>query len=195
MLEGRYLTGMTRHSGPQPLAHAGGARRFLAVFAATYAFYLLLGDPLDPFDLVTGAITAGVVAAAFGPVLFERPPTPGRTLARFGRAGLFLPYLLYEVVKANLAVAYVILHPRLPIEPAFVRFDPEATEGFERAVLANAITLTPGTVTVDAGEGGFLIHSLTAATRADLAGGPLERAVAFVFHGRGVGSGDEGGAT
>ncbi|MGM0591364.1 MAG: Na+/H+ antiporter subunit E [Halobacteriota archaeon] len=175
---------MSTDTDPRSLVHDVGPRRFLAVFLGSYAFYLSLGDPLDPFDVVTGAVTASVVAAGFAPLLFARPPTTGRTLPRLGRATLFLPYLLYEVVKANLAVAYVILHPKLPVEPAFVRFDPAADERFERAVLANAITLTPGTVTVTVDANGFLVHSLTPATRAELPGGSLERAVRFVFHGR-----------
>ena len=177
---------MSTDSAPRSLVHSGGPRRFFAVFLASYAFYLLLGDPLDPFDVVTGAVTASVVAAGFAPLLFSRPPTAGRTIPRLLRATLFLPYLLYEVTKANLAMAYVILHPDLPIDSAFVSFDPEADESLERAVLANAITLTPGTVTVDAHADRFLVHSLTPATREGLAGGPLERAVRFVFHGRGA---------
>ncbi|WP_255151429.1 Na+/H+ antiporter subunit E [Halorarius halobius] len=168
-----------------PLVHGGGPRRFLAVFLGAYGFYLLLGDPFDPFDLATGAVTAAVVAAAFAPLLFAAPPTARRTLPRLARAALFVPYLLYEVAKANLAVAYVVLHPDLPVDPAFVTFDPDGETAFERAMLANAITLTPGTVTVEADADRVLVHSLTPASRERLAGGPLERAVRFVVRGRG----------
>ncbi|MCU4718779.1 Na+/H+ antiporter subunit E [Halapricum hydrolyticum] len=170
----------TRH--PR-LRHRATTRRFVGTFLVSYAFYLLLGDPLDPFDLVTGAAAAGVVAATLAPVVFDTEPTVGRTLPRIARATLFLPYLLYEIVRANVAIAAVILSPSLPIDPETVVFQPDVEDRFGRAVLANAITLTPGTLTVDADEEGLLVHSLTAESREGLAGGPLERAVRFVFEG------------
>ena len=156
---------------------------FLTTFVLSYAFYLLLGDPTDPFDLVTGAVTAGVVAATLSAVVVETEPSVRGVLARSARASVFLPYLGYEIVKANLGVAYVILHPDLPIDPSFVEYDPGTDGRFERAVLANAITLTPGTLTVDADGERFLVHALTPETRAGLEAGSLRRAVAWVFHG------------
>ncbi|QSG04419.1 Na+/H+ antiporter subunit E [Halapricum desulfuricans] len=170
----------TRH--PR-LRHRTTGRRFVGTYLVSYAFYLLLGDPFDPFDLVTGAVAAGVVAAILAPVVFDTEPTVGRTLPRIARATLFLPYLLYEIVRANVAIAAVILSPSLPIDPETVAFQPDVEDRFGRAVLANAITLTPGTLTVDADEERLLVHSLTAESREGLAGGPLERAVRFVFEG------------
>jgi multisubunit Na+/H+ antiporter MnhE subunit len=134
---------------PRSLVHESGAARFLGTFLLSFAFYLLLGNPFDPFDLATGTVTAGVVAAALSSTLFEDEPTVRRTLPRIARSVLFLPYLFYEIGRANLAIAVVILRPSLPIDPELVTVRPASRTEFERAVLANAITLTPGTVTVD----------------------------------------------
>jgi multicomponent Na+:H+ antiporter subunit E len=168
----------------QPIVHEGGASRFVATFLLSYGFYLALGDPFDSFDLLSGLAVAGVVAVALSSTLFEAEPRVGRTLPRLARATLFVPYLLYEVAKANLAVAYVILHPSLPIDPTLVELEDVPEDRFERAALANAITLTPGTVTVDVGDERFVVHTLTEASRTGLLSGSLARAVAFVFHGR-----------
>jgi len=165
------------------LVHERGLAGFLLTFGLSYGFYLLLGDPTDPFDLVTGAVTAGVVAGSLAAVVLETDPSATGVLARSLRATLFLPYLLYEIVKANLGVAYVILHPDLPIDPRTVAYDPGTEGRFERAVLANAITLTPGTLTVDVDEEAFSVHALTERTRAGLEAGSLRRAVHWVFHG------------
>ena len=164
-------------------AHTGGsARASLARVGATaavaFGFYLALGDPTAPFDLVTGAASALVVAAALGRVSFERPPSAG-SLLTLARAALFLPGLLAAVVRANLSLAAVVLDPELPIDPAVVRVS--APEGvLATALLANSITLTPGTLTVDVTDGELVVHTLTAASRDDLLEGSLVRAVARV---------------
>jgi len=171
----------------RPLVHSRGLAGFVLTFVLSYGFYLLLGDPTDPFDVVTGAVTAGVVAVALSSVVLETEPSASTVLVRSLRATAFLPYLLAEVVRANLEVAAVTLDPSLPIDPQLIEYEPGTSSPFEQAVLANAITLTPGTVTVDADEDGLLVHALTAETRAGLESGSLARAVAWVFHGSGRG--------
>lgn len=166
------------------LVREGELGGVLLTFVLSYGFYLALGDPTDPFDLVTGALSAGVVAVTLASVVVRPASSAGPLAARIARATLFLPYLLWEVGRANVDVASVILHPELPVDPAVVTFDPEVDGRFERAVLGNAITLTPGTVTITADEAQFRVHTLTAATRAGLTAGPLRRAVRWVFHGR-----------
>jgi multisubunit Na+/H+ antiporter MnhE subunit len=173
-----------RERRPRRLVHRAGVARFTATFLLSYGFYLALGDPTAPFDLVTGAASAGLVAALLAGTLFEEPPTVRRSLPRFVRAALFLPYLLWEVVRANLAVAAVVLRPSLPIDPATVEVPLEGRGRFERALLANAITLTPGTLSVDVTEEALLVHTLTAGSREELETGSLARAVRFVFEGR-----------
>jgi len=164
-----------------PLALPRTFRRTAATFGLSLGFYLLLGDPTDPFDLATGVVSAAVVAAVLSRVALESEPTRA-TLGRLARATLFVPYLLYAVVRANLAMAVVVLHPRLPVDPSVVRVP--APEGrLARALLANSITLTPGTLTVDLVGDELVVHALTRASRADLETGSLARAVAFVVDG------------
>ena len=69
--------------------------------------------------------------------------------------------LLIDIIKANLHVARIILTPSLPISPTLVKLTPELKGQVGRATLANSITLTPSTVTLDAHQGVFLIHCLT----------------------------------
>lgn len=168
------MTRLTVESGTRRAA----ALRVLATGAVAYAFYLSLGDPTDPFDIATGAVSAVVVAWVLSGVTFGRVPSRG-TLQSLLRATVFLPLLLVAVVRANLSLAAVVLDPRLPIEPSLVRVRrPEGAVG--TALLANAITLTPGTLTVDVEDDHLLVHALTAETRAELLGWPVVRAAAFV---------------
>ena len=151
------------------LASAGArepTRRTLARFAGTgivaFGFYLALGDPTDPFDLVTGLASAVVVAAVLGGVTFERSPSLA-TVGALARAVVFLPVLLWAVVRANLSLVAVVLDPELPIDPAVVRV-PAPEGAVARALLADDL----------------VVHTLTVASREELLEGSLARAVAFV---------------
>lgn len=175
--------GTPRHR--RRLLHPGGLRRLGTIFGLTYLFYLAIGGFVGGLDLLTGAISAGVVALALSHVAFSREPTLKRTGGRLARMVVFLPVLVWEIVKANFVIASLILHPRLPIDPAVEVIETDTRDGLERMVLANSITLTPGTVTIDVHDREFTIHSLTAAAREDLHAGRLQRLVSWVFHGAG----------
>jgi multicomponent Na+:H+ antiporter subunit E len=156
----------------------------IATFGVTFAFYLLVAGSLTTFNLATGSLTAALSAIVFSNITFVTSPALKRSTLRVLRMGLFVPYLVWEIVKANLVIAYIILHPDLPIDPEMRRFRAAVWGGLPVTTLANSITLTPGTLSVDVDRDGLKIHTLTGDARDDLAAGGLERAVRFVFYGR-----------
>lgn len=174
------------------LRYTTGLPQRATIFGLALGFYLLLGQ-LTVFDVVTGVLTATVCVLLLSHVTFTEPPTLRRTLPRVGRAVLFVPYLLWEVVKANLSLAAVLVDPRLPIDPSMETVETEADSALERAVLANSITMTPGTVTVGVRGPSVLVHTLTRSSRASLEERDLERAVRYVFVGRRRETGDATG--
>lgn len=160
--------------------------KFFATFSLSLIFYLLLGDPFYWFDLLTGTATALLTAAVLSRVTFVRTPHFGRSLLQIGRLGLYVPYLFWEIAKANVQMAYVILHPSLPIDPSVVEYEGAVWGSLTTTTLANSITLTPGTLTIDVVESHFYVHALVPSAREGLFEGTLERAVRFVFYGRGA---------
>lgn len=158
--------------------------RVFALFWISYAFYLVLGDPTYWFDLVTGAAVAGIVSITLSSITFTVAPDRIQSPLRTVRFVLYVPYLVYEIVKANLAISMVILRPSLPIEPSLTRLEARVGGGLPLLALANSITLTPGTLTVRANDQRLIVHTLIPSAREDLFGGSLERAVRFVFYGR-----------
>lgn len=68
--------------------------------------------------------------------------------------------LIEEIVKANMCVLKLILSPKLQPEPALVYFETGLTSGTARTLLANSITLTPGTITISVEENRFCVHCL-----------------------------------
>lgn len=167
------------------LLRRGGVGQFLTLFGISFLFYQLLGGvSLTQFDLATGAISAVVVAGMLHRITFSESPRLARLARQLVRLVVFVPYLLYEIVKSNLLVSYVILHPRLPIEPRLTEVRSAVWGGMPIATLANSITLTPGTLTVRVYGQDLVVHTLVPAAREGLFDGALERAVRFVFYGR-----------
>jgi multicomponent Na+:H+ antiporter subunit E len=72
---------------------------------------------------------------------------------------MFMFVFFYYVIKGGLDVSYRILHPRMPIRPGIVKIRSVLKTATGRAALANCITLTPGTLTIDVTEDGvFYVH-------------------------------------
>jgi len=136
------------------------------VAAALFATWVVLSGKLDAAHLGAGAATALILAVATDR-LWALPPPIGasgrRPLrgVRWGRGLLYVFWLAWEVVVSGLQVAYVVLHPRLPVDPRLVRFRSQLPHTLARLTLANSITLTPGTVTLEVEGDEFLVHALT----------------------------------
>ena len=75
---------------------------------------------------------------------------------------LYIPFLLWEIIKANIEVAIIVLSPTLPIKPAIVKAKTSLESDVGKLWLANSITLTPGTLTVDIDGNDYYIHCIKA---------------------------------
>jgi multicomponent Na+:H+ antiporter subunit E len=167
-----------------PIVRRASLGQFVMLFGWSFGFYLVVSGSLSTFDLATGAISGIVVAGLLWRISLSGFANVSRLAGRLGRMALYVPYLLWEIAKANLQIAYVVLHPDLPIDPEMVEFDAAVWSELPVATLANSITLTPGTLTVDVTRQHFTVHALTTGSREGLLAGGLERAVRFVFYGR-----------
>jgi len=168
----------------------GGALQFGLLFGVAFLFYHLLsgfailsGEEFL-YELATGTFSAGVVAGALHTVTLSDRVAPLRLVGQSVRFAAYVPYLLYEIVKSNLAITYLVLHPRLPIDPRLTRVRSAVWGGTALTTLANSITLTPGTLTVRTEGQDLYVHGLFSSAREGIADGALERAVRFVFYGR-----------
>jgi multicomponent Na+:H+ antiporter subunit E len=77
---------------------------------------------------------------------------------RYFWAFIYLFIFLWECLKANIDVAYRVLHPGLPVKPGIVKAKTNLTTDVAKTFLANSITMTPGTITVDIIDDNFFIH-------------------------------------
>ena len=153
--------------------------RRLAVFVILFAFWLLLSGHYDLLHLSLGLICCLLVAFVSHDLLIENISGHRRTRKTL-RFFFYVPWLIYQIVLANLHVAYLIVNPRA-IDPRIVRFKTKLKSEFSMVTLGNSITLTPGTITMDIVDGEFFVHALSKKVADDLLGGEMERRVAHVF--------------
>jgi multicomponent Na+:H+ antiporter subunit E len=185
------------NSAPDPIADApppptdSVGRRLLAAVpfgVVLFGTWLVLSPKRDLFHLGLGAATAAAVALLTARLVAQPPslsaPHTGHTSLRqmpWLRFVGYLPWLAWQVVVAGLEVTYTVLHPRLPISPRIVRITAPLPHTLAKLTLANSITLTPGTVTLDVEGDTFLVHALTEDGSRDLQGGAMSDRVSSLF--------------
>ncbi len=173
-----------RQTRRSPFLTGTSPLRLGATFLTSMVFYLLLSaDPFYWFEWVTGIMAATVVTLSMSRLTFSSDPD-GTTVRVLLRHLIYIPYLLWEIIKSNITVAAVILRPSMPIDPRLTRIRPAVWGSVPVTVLANSITLTPGTLTVRVEGDDLYVHTLLPSVREDLFDGGLERAVRYVFYGR-----------
>lgn len=150
--------------------------RFYRNTLLLFFFWLLLSGRYEPAYLILGLFSS--VAVAWLHTKQSGPPNPTIPLFRFL---IYLPWLLYRIALSNLHTVYLILHPKQPIAPRIIRYKTKLRNPAALALLANSITLTPGTVTAELFDEVVVVHALDEASAKDLCGGELEARIGWIF--------------
>jgi multicomponent Na+:H+ antiporter subunit E len=149
--------------------------RLVSAFLALYLFWLVLSGYFTPFLMSAGA------ACAIAVVWFARRmdviDAEGHPVQLGWRIVVYWAWLSKEIVKSAWDVSRIIVNPRLPISPTLVSFKPSQKTTVGLVIHANSITLTPGTITIDAGKDEFLVHALTRAGAEGATTGDMDRRV------------------
>ena len=97
---------------------------------------------------------------------------------------LYIPWLIRQIIEANVDVARRILNPGLPIAPRMIEVRASQRSELGRVIYANSITLTPGTVSVDMRGDRIKVHALSAEAAAFDESGEMNRRVSSLESGR-----------
>jgi len=135
------------------------------LFIVSFAIWWFLVWPYDfqarAFDfqsIIAGVAVSLLVALLFSEVTIQSPKK-WFGIKRYLWCIYYIPIFFLYCIKANIDVAYRVLHPKMPISPGIVKVKTTLRSDSARTALANSITLTPGTLTVDITEDGYLyIH-------------------------------------
>jgi len=132
-------------------------RSRIVVFILAFLAWIALTGSLDAINILAAGLVALLVSLSAGHLLVTtRKKNP--LIRRLTYAIYYLVVFIWEMIKANFHVAYIVLHPMLPIRPGIVRIKSGLKKDASLTVLSNSITLTPGTLTVDIDPGNDILY-------------------------------------
>ncbi|MDO4554532.1 MAG: Na+/H+ antiporter subunit E [Lachnospiraceae bacterium] len=130
------------------------------MFFLFWVLWIILNGKITVEIAVIGAV---VSAAVYLFVCKFMDFSPQKDAKLCGRVGMFLWYLvilIVEILKANVAVMHFIISSKEEVEPQIITFQTDLKTKTARMILANSITLTPGTITVTLEENQYTVHCL-----------------------------------
>jgi len=126
----------------------------LGKFILLFLVWIGLTNSLDIQELIVGAIVAFVVARFFTP---NREFDLKLLVIKYIK---FIPLFFKSLIQSNIEVAKIVLNPKLPINTGIVKLKTTLKSDSDKLILANAITLTPGTITLELDEDDLYVHVL-----------------------------------
>ena len=154
----------------------------LFTFCVMAVFWVLLSGIFDAFHLISGLVCCAIVAIISRDLLVNGKSE--NKLLKSLRLIMYIPWELWQIVLANIDVAYRVLHPKMPIDPLIIEFETILRGELSLLTLANSITLTPGTITllVEPERGKFWVHAIAKEpAHALLVDQTMQRKVAHIF--------------
>ncbi|MDP8204758.1 MAG: Na+/H+ antiporter subunit E [Candidatus Tenebribacter mawsonii] len=131
--------------------------KYITLFIIIFVLWLLITFNLETPNLIVGALVALLTSLVFGKS-FLKDSKKFFQLQRYFWIIIYLVIFIWECIKANLDVAYRVLSPSMPIKPGIVKVKTALKTDIGKTFLANSITMTPGTITVDIIDDEFYIH-------------------------------------
>ena len=156
---------------------------FFITYILMFAFWILLSWEFSLLNILSGLMGSFLVAYFTHDLLIKGKSII--SLREFFRklylSILYLFYLAYLIIMANLDVAYRVLHPSMPIDTRVIKFKTKLGSDIGKTSFANSITLTPGTITIDVKKDTFYVHALTSEAAQSLLEGSMERKLIEIF--------------
>ncbi len=151
--------------------------RFLVSWIVLFVMWMAFVASLDPQEIVTGLVVGFFATFVSRASIVGEQPAKWLSPKRWFYFILYTFYFIKELTVANLDVAYRVIHPKLPINPGIVRVKTKLKSPMAKLVLANSITMTPGTITVDINDDTLYIHWI------DVQGKDVEEATRAIVEG------------
>ena len=128
-------------------------------FLMCFITWMLLTGRFYWQNLIAGAVVSLITTLIFSKY-FQIDTRKLLNPKRYFWLIIYILYFTWECIKANFDVAYRVLHPSMPVRPGIVKVKLQLKRALARTILANSITMTPGTITVDIIEDTLYIHCI-----------------------------------
>ena len=158
----------------------------LSMFVVLFGFWMVLSGRTETKFVVYGILTAVVTTWVTYPLLLVPNKDGSKKYYVFGfsipKMIMYFFWLMWQLVLANIDVLLATTGQELNIDPKVVRFRFKADNPMASVILANSITLTPGTVTMNVTDDGvYEIHALTVGAAAGVLDGGMQKKVADLY--------------
>ena len=130
------------------------------MYVLIFFLWMILNGQITAELIVFGLIISAVFYAFLIKVFAYSPKTDLRILQNIPLLILYTLNLIFEIIKAALAVISIVFSLKKKPDPVIVEFRSGLSGNFSNVLLANSITLTPGTYTVFQEKDRFIIHCL-----------------------------------
>lgn len=151
---------------------------FIVTTVVMFVFWLLLSGEFMIILILSAIIASLFVSYSSHDLLIPGKLGPFKALKSFVGVLKYLPWLAWEIIISSIALAYRTLHPDLMIAPRVIKFKTDLKTDLGLTMLANSITLTPGTVTMSVNKKGeFVVHTLSGKHAKDLLTGEMQARV------------------
>ena len=149
--------------------------RKLGLAVVLFALWLLLSGIYQPLLISLGIISSLLVAWIAHRM--DVADHEGFPIHLGAKAVTYWPWLMWEIIKANIDVALIIIKPKLQITPTMFRSPASQKTEVAQVTYANSITLTPGTISVAVADGMVEVHALTAKSADEVTSGRMDNRV------------------
>lgn len=149
----------------------------LFLYTFLFIFWLILIPRYTIENIVAGLLVCLGALWFSSELLIEEDQASIYSRKGFSLYIRYIYHLIIEIIKANIDVAKIVLSKEMNIQPQFFKVPLQLKKDLNKVIYANAITLTPGTLSVDMGDDYILIHALTQAAAQGVEGSILEKGV------------------
>jgi multicomponent Na+:H+ antiporter subunit E len=160
-------------------------RLHVLLFSLLLTFWYVLSDQYSPLFHAMAVASALLVTAVFTPIVATSLGTSHQPLStipkRLLAIAVYLVWLVRSIVLGGLQVAWIVVNPRVHPEPRMLRFRTNLESRFARVLVANTISVVPGTLTVRLDGDEYWVHALIPDAAADLIDGTLQSRIAAMF--------------
>jgi multicomponent Na+:H+ antiporter subunit E len=146
------------------------------LFFLLFIFWLILSFKVSLSIVIIGFLVSAIVVFFNYDLIFNGSEVSKLTFRTIKRVIVLFFVLVFNIAKSNIEVAKIVLSKKMPIDPGFVTIKNPLKKELNQALFANAITLTPGTLTVDMDKDKIVVHGLVKGQVSHLDGSSLENA-------------------
>ena len=159
------------------------------MFFLLFAFWLILNGRWTGEIALTGCVVCGLIYLFLWKFMGYSPRVEWQLLRRLPRAVGYGLFLIREVALSVWQTIRFIWSPKVTVQPEIVSFHTKLKTDTAKVLLANSITLTPGTITVDFRDDVMLVHCLDESLDAGLEGSQMEEKLMKLEGGKQDGAG------